>query len=427
MQPNYPNSQPPRSKRAVMAAGVRLEFGEATDSGLDPAKQVNEDSMGYAQSKFGHLFVICDGMGGHVGGKQASELAVKSIFEVFESQPDHMRPIDALQHAIEEAARRVFDFGGPPNNPARPGSTCVALLLHNGRIETAHVGDSRAYAIRANQIYRLTRDHSMVQSLLDQGLLSEQEAIGHPDSNKITRALGMTPQVEVEVQPEPMELFEGDVFVLATDGLTDLARNDDILITVREYLKTHDVQTAAVELVALANRRGGHDNITVQVVRIVGTGPKSARTLPEQPSGLAKLADRQSGPPLSKTIDGSPLSRESGRGSDTAKGMGPPRTLVQEPFFDDGSGPLSGGLPQTHAQPLGGAPSGAASGVATTQPDKISPTIIDATLRDSHPRLMPPARALDKQRSRFVYVILVMAAVIGVLMMLLIWALYYKS
>src|SRR5690606_14526768 len=127
--------------------------------------------------------------------------------------------------------------------------------------DVAHVGDSRAYAIRGKQIYRLTRDHSMVQELLDGGVISEHDAIGHPDSNKITRALGMTPEVVVELREEPMEVYEGDVFVLASDGLTDLARNDDILVTVTEYLKEKNIQAVCDELVALRSeeRRVGKE------------------------------------------------------------------------------------------------------------------------------------------------------------------------
>src|SRR5690606_34222439 len=218
-----------------------------------------------------------------------------------------------------------------------PGSTVVAILLHHGVVDVAHVGDSRAYAIRGKQIYRLTRDHSMVQELLDGGVINEQEAIGHPDSNKITRALGMTPEVEVERRGEPMELYDGDIFVLASDGLTDLARNDDILVTVTEYLKEKDVQAVCDELVALANRRGGHDNITVQVIRVLGVGHRG-QTITQEPP-LEPLA----GAPVQATLEGAPHIAT---------------TVVQGPRFD--------------AQPP--------RLVATTAPDPPSPTIVDPTL-----------------------------------------------
>jgi serine/threonine protein phosphatase PrpC len=175
------------------ASGFRLkiDFAQASDPGRDPNKQVNEDSCGYAETRFGHLAVLCDGMGGHYGGKEASRTAITTIFEMFEQMPTTMPPAQALKVSVEEAGRRVYLLGGPPENRTRPGSTIVAMLLHDRGLEVAHVGDSRAYIIRSNQIYPLTRDHSMVQGMIDAGMLTEESAMGHPDSNKITRALGM--------------------------------------------------------------------------------------------------------------------------------------------------------------------------------------------------------------------------------------------
>ena len=187
------------------ASGFRLkiDFAQASNPGRDPNKQVNEDSCGYAETRFGHLAVLCDGMGGHYGGKEASRTAITTIFEMFEQLAAAMaarrRP---SRRAIEEAGRRVYLLGGPPENRTRPGSTVVAMLLHDRGLDVAHVGDSRAYVIRSNQIYPLTRDHSMVQGMIDAGMLTEESAMGHPDSNKITRALGMRPDVDVELRPE---------------------------------------------------------------------------------------------------------------------------------------------------------------------------------------------------------------------------------
>ena len=355
---------------APVVSGLEIEYGQATDPGLDPAKRVNEDACAYAETPIGHLFVLCDGMGGHAGGKQASDIAVRTVLEVANRGGD---PGATLVEAIREAGRRVYEFGGPATNKQRPGSTVVAVLLHDGVVDVAHVGDSRAYAIRGKQIYRLTRDHSMVQELLDGGVINEQEAIGHPDSNKITRALGMTPQVEVERRGEPMELYDGDIFVLASDGLTDLARNDDILVTVTEYLKEKDVQAVCDELVALANRRGGHDNITVQVIRVLGVGHRG-QTITQEPP----LA----GGPVQATLEGSPHIAT---------------TVVQGPRFD--------------AQPprLG----------ATTAPDPPSPTIVDPTL--DQPLPMPPSA--EPQGQLLVNVVIAMAGVIGLLLALLLWAL----
>ncbi len=372
------------------ASGIEVELGQSTDPGLDPAKRVNEDACGYAETPSGHLFVICDGMGGHAGGREASDIAIRTIFEVVGNAPPG-DPGGTLMRAIEEAARRVYAFGGPPENLQRPGSTCVALLMHDAMVDVCHVGDSRAYAIRGKQIYRLTRDHSMVQELLDGGVISEQEAIGHPDSNKITRALGMTPHVVVERREEPMDLYEGDVFVLATDGLTDLARNDDILVTVTEYLREKDVQAVCDELVALANRRGGHDNITVQVIRVVRVG-KTGRTRVQAP-----LGDPGFSRPLAETIDAPPA----------ASGNISP-TVVQEPHDTFGT-----------------------EGMLTTQPDAPGPTMVDPGMSHGAPGVAPTPMMVSGDRdegssSNMIYIVLAMAGVIGLLLALLMWALFFR-
>jgi len=261
---------------------VKIEFAQASDPGRDPNKQVNEDSCGYAETKLGHLAVLCDGMGGHYGGQEASRTAIQTIFEIIEQTPPGIPAAAALKAAIEEAGRRVYRLGGAPDNRGRPGSTVVAMLLHDRGVDVAHVGDSRAYVIRAGQIYPLTRDHSMVQGLIDAGMLTEQQAIGHPDANKITRALGMKPEVEVELRPEPMELYPGDVLIMTSDGLTDLVLNADILGCARQALASGPVEHACRMLVQMANDRGGHDNITVQMARILETGSRSL-TIPASP------------------------------------------------------------------------------------------------------------------------------------------------
>jgi serine/threonine protein phosphatase PrpC len=395
------------SPNSAGPTGLGIEFGQSSDPGLDPAKRVNEDACGYAETRFGHMFVMCDGMGGHAGGKEASNMAIRTVFDTVARAPANAPPQRLLVQSIEEAALRVYELGGPASNLQRPGSTCVALLLHDGRMDVAHVGDSRAYAVRGKQIYRLTRDHSMVQELLDQGVIGEQEAIGHPDSNKITRALGMTPEVEVELREEPMEVYEGDVFVLATDGLTDLARNDDILLTVNEFLRTNTIQAASDELVALANRRGGHDNITVQVVRVLKTGPKSTRTLAQGPVGHSAeiiTPAAPAGAPVTTTVDGAP-----------AHIVGD--TVVQEPALagQNHHGPLDN--PAPHARPV------------HEQPVHEQPARRHEQLFVDPAHHAPTHYTEDHRRAgptMLTYVVLAMAGIIGLLLALLMWALFYR-
>jgi protein phosphatase len=278
-----------------------------------------------------------------------------------------------------------------------------------------------------------------VHDLIDSGQLTEEQAVGHPDANKITRALGMLPEVEVEVRPEPMELFPGDLFVLATDGLTDLVPADDILSVTLAAIEHEGAQAACDRLVALANERGGHDNITVQLVRVRATGPMRATTLAQEPSGLADAAAPDE-PGVAAA--GSPTGRGEGTVPDDA---GP--TMVEPTRPDDpasGSVPL---MPPVAPEPVGPTvlqqPRG--KGVPTTAPDRPLPTVVDPALAAApvvplpiHPA-EPPGLAFGAQPlpmqhgtpavpSRFgerpmVYLVLLMAVVIGVLAVALGWIL----
>ena len=206
-----------------------MEYAERSDPGRDPAKQVNEDVCGRRETRFGHLCVVCDGMGGHAAGREAAELALSTIFEVFDQAPPGVAAADVLRTAIEEASRRIHTMPTSEAALGRPGSTVVAVLMHAHGTEVAHVGDSRAYLVHEGQIFRVTRDHSIVQEMVDRGLLTPQQAAHHPDANRITRALGMAPEVVADVRPQPIFHVTGDTFVLCSDGLSDLVVDHEIL------------------------------------------------------------------------------------------------------------------------------------------------------------------------------------------------------
>jgi protein phosphatase len=250
------------------AHGVVIDFAELSDPGLDPTKQINEDASGHAETALGHLAVVCDGMGGHSAGREASQTAVRTILESVRRASPETPPGVALERAIEEAGRAVYAVGGAAPAGLRPGSTCVALLVHARGAEIAHVGDSRAYRVRGNEIERLTRDHSLVQELVDSGSLSPEQAAQHPEANKITRALGIAPEVAVEARSEPLPLLRGDTLLLCSDGLTDLVTDQEIRDVVRRRLPSGTAMVCR-ELIALCNSRGGHDNSTVLVLSVV--------------------------------------------------------------------------------------------------------------------------------------------------------------
>ncbi|HXX65733.1 MAG TPA: protein phosphatase 2C domain-containing protein [Polyangiaceae bacterium] len=240
-----------------------IECGQRTDPGRDPSKQVNEDAFEVRETRFGHLCVVCDGMGGHADGREASQRAITTILEVFHHAPESWAPGRVLRTAIEEANRRVHVLRTSEVRLGHPGSTVVAALLHTHGTEIAHVGDSRAYLVHLSQISPLTRDHSIIQELIDRGLLTARQALHHPDANRITRALGIAPDVQVDLRAQPVRHEAGDVFVLCSDGLSDLVEQEEILAIARDVPPAE----AVVKLVDLANARGGHDNVTVLVVR----------------------------------------------------------------------------------------------------------------------------------------------------------------
>jgi len=318
---------------------VVVDFAELSDPGRDPTKQINEDSAGYVESPHGHLAVVCDGMGGHAAGRAASQTALSTLIEFVSGASPAIAPGEALKQAMEAAGRAVYAIGGEAPTNLRPGSTAVALLLHDGVAEVAHVGDSRAYLLRAGIIQRLTRDHSMVQQMVEAGMLDAQHAAEHPDANKLTRALGMLAEAEVELSSQPVALRKGDVLLLASDGLTDLVTDDEILGIVSGG-GARELELACVELVALANARGGHDNITVQIAKIVETVPArgAASTVPDTDPGATH--------PGKTLIDTAPPPRAAPRSTLPDNLRPPAPTLLDEsPYPPRATAPDLGAAP----------------------------------------------------------------------------------
>lgn len=296
---------------------VPVELAGKTDPGRDPDKQVNEDHYREGKTRFGLLAVVCDGMGGHAGGKEASALASATVFEEVEAAPEGESPASALKRAIEIANRKVYALGQSGMH-GRPGSTIVSLLFHTGGAEVAHVGDSRIYLVRGVECMQITRDHSAVQLMVDAGVLTPEQAKVHPEANKITRALGIEAEVEVELRPHAFPYAPGDTFVLCSDGLSDLLEPDDFVRLVGGV----PLAQAAGQLVDLANARGGHDNITALLVRAKG-GAHASSDLRTQ---LMPAATGSSGG-VAKTLIGAPIAAPAG--SPARAGVSP--TMVMDP------------------------------------------------------------------------------------------------
>lgn len=295
-------------KTVVMLPPV--ECAERTHPGRDPDKQTNEDACAYRQTRLGHLFVLCDGMGGHAAGQEASRMAVDTIVAELERAEPGVSPQPILRSAIEEANRRVRSLG---SDRERPGSTVVVLLVHAMGAEVAHVGDSRCYHMHDARIEQVTQDHSLVQEMVNAGVLTFEQAKKHPDANKITRALGMKVDVEVDVRPQPIPYVAGDAFLLCSDGLCDLVEPEEMLRAV----SSGSAAQAAGQLVDLANARGGHDNITVQIVRTRQTAQPS-RDAPTIVQGADTSPMTIIGPP---PLAG-PMSRPAGPAHGTVPPLG---------------------------------------------------------------------------------------------------------
>ena len=218
----------------------------------------------------GVLAVVADGMGGHAAGDVASQLAVEWIPKIYFGAEE--AGVQALVESIEVANAEIFERARSERDGM--GTTVVALALVGDAAWIAHVGDSRIYRVREGRIEALTRDHSLVRQLVDEGHLSEAEAETHPDRNVVLRALGTQPDVDVEAPTRPLRLAPDDHFVLCSDGLTDLVSGDEIL----ECVDAAPAYEACQQLVELARQRGGHDNITVAILRV--REPGDARRSP---------------------------------------------------------------------------------------------------------------------------------------------------
>ena len=243
-----------------------------TDKGL--VRPHNEDSNRVERTTNGDLFVVCDGMGGHVGGATASRMGVDSICQYVKEHECGL-PQQFLVQALEYANKRVFSESRANPNLKGMGTTACVALVRDDKVWYAHVGDSRIYYFNAKNksLYRLTKDHSVVQALVDQGMITEAEAEHHPEKNKIRKALGIKETVEPEPCQMPLLPAEGDVLLICSDGLSGMMDEDDIL----EVLITKDnINEAGKVLIELAKSGGGTDNITVQLIRFSGIGEREA-------------------------------------------------------------------------------------------------------------------------------------------------------
>ncbi|MCL2023916.1 MAG: Stp1/IreP family PP2C-type Ser/Thr phosphatase [Oscillospiraceae bacterium] len=206
--------------------------------------------------------VVCDGMGGPAGGGIASEIAVSAVASGMNlhSEISQFEIEKNIGQVINSANARIFEMSEALPQYKGMGTTLVMCVVKDKTLTVAHAGDSRAYLIRRGEIIQLTTDHSLVQNMVESGEISADEATHHPQKNIITRALGVTAELEYDCCAHTLE--EEDIILLCTDGLTNMCEDELIL----QLAKQSPLANLPDALIALANERGGLDNITVLVM-----------------------------------------------------------------------------------------------------------------------------------------------------------------
>lgn len=249
----------------MLANNLKLAVYGISDVGLN--REHNEDSISW-DIDLG-LIMLADGMGGHNAGEVASELAVTAIrdalLDVLTPEIVDSKLIkcdEALREAVIYANEEIHDQANRETECAGMGTTVVITLFYDDKVTIAHVGDSRIYRLRNGEFRQMTQDHSLVQEMIDNGYLSQEEAMISSSRNLITRALGIAPEVEVDVKTDDLDV--DDVYLLCSDGLSDLVKDSEMAEILIE--QRHDLGVAAQQLVDAANERGGTDNISVILV-----------------------------------------------------------------------------------------------------------------------------------------------------------------
>lgn len=246
-------------------------YNIAGHSDTGRVRSVNEDAMAAFDSPNGQVVVVCDGMGGQNAGDVASQMAVAVIRDIL-TDNTFSSPEEAITRSVMAANQAILNRAASNPNLSGMGATCIILIIKDGLVYYGSVGDSRIYYISDGSIMQLTRDQSYVQSLVDSGEISPEEAEHHQDKNQITNALGIETMTPPVLSPTPVAPAPGSVFLLCSDGLSNMLSPEAILnIVARDNIP---VQQRAEALIEQANNAGGTDNITVQLVEFPSI-PKS--------------------------------------------------------------------------------------------------------------------------------------------------------
>lgn len=266
-----------------MSPKEKLEVVGRTDPGR--VRSHNEDSIG-EDIGLG-IVVLADGMGGYKGGEVASAIAVNTILQELQAQLPDVNPADmdrstgysrgsiVARNAIIRANEAIHQASQSQPQYQGMGTTVALAIFYDSRVSLAHVGDSRIYRYRDEQLTQVTVDHTLLQELVDRGFYTEQEAKESLNKNLVTRALGIEPTVAVDIQEELA--LPGDIYLLCSDGLNDMLEDPEICLTIKRF--SANLESAAEELIRMANEKGGKDNVSVILARPQGAEPAKRRLL----------------------------------------------------------------------------------------------------------------------------------------------------
>jgi len=260
-----------------MSLKGKLLLHGKTDIGL--MRDHNEDAIG-CDENIG-LAVLADGMGGHRGGEMASAITVSTIMEAISEKIKKLKPGEtdettgysveslAVHEAIILANKNVHDSSEANAQYRGMGTTVVVTLFYDNRFTVAHVGDSRLYRLRDNELEQITRDHSLMQELIDRGFYTPEQARNSLNKNLVTRAIGIDEKVQIDIQ-EDIAMVD-DIYLLCSDGVSDMI--EDELIKTAMLDNKDDLEKAAEEIIRLANEHGGKDNISALLVKPIKSFP----------------------------------------------------------------------------------------------------------------------------------------------------------
>ncbi|MCH5210752.1 MAG: Stp1/IreP family PP2C-type Ser/Thr phosphatase [Oscillospiraceae bacterium] len=235
-----------------------MQFGAITDIGM--RRKINEDNYYVNESDTFPYAIVADGMGGHQAGEVASMMVVDIVKDYLKKNLDetldYVEAGEVIRQAFIYANSTIYNYAKKHYKIMGMGTTTTLAMIYQNKLITAHVGDSRAYKVR-DSIAQVTKDHSYVNELVMRGEISPEMAKYHPRKNYITRAMGAEDTVKVDISIKP---YDGEIVVLCSDGLTNFVDDDEIMTFI---LREKTLQENCEELVALANSRGGGDNITI--------------------------------------------------------------------------------------------------------------------------------------------------------------------